>query len=92
MLRGPSRKEITRMSSMTLQVQLSFIEDRDRTRVEASMDLGGEGFTGVGQARRAPDDPSVPIVGEELAVARALSDLSHKLIEAATERIEQFGR
>jgi hypothetical protein len=32
----------------------------------------------------------VPIVGEELAAARALSDLAHKLLDAAAERIATF--
>lgn len=79
------------MSPMTVQVEMSFTEDGDRTRAEASVDLGGEHFAGVGQSRRAPEDPNVPVVGEELAAARALPDLAHKLIETATERIEQFG-
>jgi hypothetical protein len=80
------------MLNITLQVEMTFTENADRTLAEASMDLSGERFAGVGQARRAPEDPTVPVVGEELAAARALADLSHKLIEAATERIEEFGR
>ncbi len=31
-----------------------------------------------------------PVVGEELAVARALSELSHQLLAAAAESIEGF--
>jgi hypothetical protein len=79
------------MPTLTLQVEVTFTEDEDRTRAHASMALGRARFEGIGQARRSPRDPNVPVVGEELAAARALSDLSHKLIEAATERIEQFG-
>jgi Rv2632c-like len=30
------------------------------------------------------------VIGEELAAARALSDLSHQLLEAAAARIESF--
>jgi len=32
----------------------------------------------------------VPVIGEELAAARALSDLSHQLLHAAAARIEDF--
>jgi hypothetical protein len=47
-------------------------------------------FIARGRARRNPRDPNVPVVGEELAAARALSDLSHQLLHAAAERIEAF--
>ena len=78
------------MSEQTCQVKVSFSEDADRTRADAILDLGGQEFHGFGQARRAPGDPTVPVIGEELAAARALYDLSHKLLEAAAERIESF--
>jgi len=71
-------------------VNVSFTEDADRTRADAILEVGGRKFNGVGQAKRAPEDPSVPVIGEELAAARALSDLSHQLLEAAAERIESF--
>ena len=32
----------------------------------------------------------MPVVGEELATARALADLSHQLIVAAADQIEGF--
>jgi hypothetical protein len=32
----------------------------------------------------------VPVVGEELAAARALSDLAHKLLDGAAEVITDF--
>jgi hypothetical protein len=72
------------------QINVEFSEDEDKTRADALLDVKGERFHGFGQARRAPGDPSVPVVGEELAAARALSDLSHKLLDAAAARIEQF--
>lgn len=78
------------MSALTWHVEVSFTEDGDKTRADAILELRGTHFHGFGQAKRAPGDPSVPVVGEELATARALSDLSHKLLEAAAERIEQF--
>jgi len=71
-------------------VNVSFTEDADRTRADAILQLANQKFHGFGQAKRAPEDPSVPVIGEELAAARALSDLSHQLLDAAAERIESF--
>lgn len=45
-------------------------------------------LVGIGLARLNPADRDVPEIGDELAVARALSDLSHKLFDAAVEDIE----
>lgn len=78
------------MSTLMWHIDLSFAEEGDRTRADAILELRGARFHGFGQARRAPGDPDVPLVGEELAAARALSDLSHKLVDAAAERIESF--
>jgi Domain of unknown function (DUF1876) len=75
----------------TWQVQVAFSEaDDDRTRADAILEFGGQHFHGWGQAKRSPGDPSVPVVGEELAAARALSDLSHQLLHAAAQRIEDY--
>jgi hypothetical protein len=46
-------------------------------------------MAGAGGARRNPVDPAVPKIGDELAAARALSDLSHRLLEVAAADIEQ---
>ena len=46
-------------------------------------------LTGVGLSRLDPADRDVPEIGDEIAVARALSDLSHRLLQAATEDVEQ---
>ncbi len=79
------------MSVLMSHVEITFTEEGDRTRAEAVLDQGGEHFYAVGWATRAPGDPNLPIVGEELAAARALSELSHRLIEAAAEHIQSFG-
>jgi hypothetical protein len=77
----------------TAEIEMSFEEDSDHTEARASIELRGARFTGFGRARRNPTDPNLPMVGEELAAARALSDLSHKLVEAAAEAIsEREGR
>ena len=78
------------MPEQTWDVSVAFTEEDDRTRADAILKLASERFHGFGQAKRAPGDPRVPVIGEELAAARALSDLSHQLLQAAADRIEQF--
>ena len=45
--------------------------------------------TGVGLARLNPTDRDVPEIGDEIAAARALSDLSQRLLQLATDDVEQ---
>ena len=71
-------------------VEIVFTEDEQRTRADAWLRGGGWELAGWGRSRRNPRDPDVPLVGEELAAARALSDLSHKLVGAALDVIEEF--
>jgi Rv2632c-like len=78
------------MPEQSWSVNVSFTEDADRTRADAILELANHKFHGFGQAKRAPGDPSVPVVGEELAAARALSHVAHQLLEAAVDRIESF--
>ena len=78
------------MPEQSWAVNISFTEEGDRTRADAILELASHKFHGFGQAKRAPQDPSVPVVGQDLAAARALSHLSHQLLEAAAERIESF--
>ena len=71
-------------------VSVAFTEENDRTRADAILELASARFHGFGLAKRAPADPKIALIGEELAAARALSDLSHQLLHAAAERIEDF--
>jgi hypothetical protein len=73
----------------TSEIEIVFEENGDHTEARASIVLRGAVFTGYGRARRNPSDPNLPVVGEELAAARALSDLAHKLVEAAAELISE---
>ena len=77
------------MSDQLWQVNIAFTEDGDRTRADAILELASQRFHGYGQAKRAPEDPRLPVVGQDLAAARALSDVSHQLLNAAAERIER---
>ncbi len=73
-------------------VEILIGEGSEETEAEAVVHLGERRFAGWGRARRNPVDPQVPRVGEELASARALADLAHKLFEAAVEEIDSFER
>ncbi|TQF75013.1 DUF1876 domain-containing protein [Rhodococcus spelaei] len=67
------------------------IDERDpQTRAEARLERSAPVgmITGEGLARCSPSDGSVPQIGDELAAARALSDLAHKLLEEASEDIQ----
>ena len=76
-----------------LDVTLVLEEDEDHTLAEARLRMRGSTYVAKGRARRNPVDPSVPRIGEELAVGRALSELAHQLIDAAAEEIgEREGR
>ncbi|HML01622.1 MAG TPA: DUF1876 domain-containing protein [Acidimicrobiales bacterium] len=73
----------------TVDIKLWFKEDADHTEARATLIIHGTAFTGAGQARRNPADANQPVIGEELAAARALSDLAHKLLDAAAEAISE---
>jgi CO dehydrogenase/acetyl-CoA synthase beta subunit len=77
------------MPDQTWQVNVSFTEEGERTRADAVLELASQRFHGFGLAKRAPEDPNVPVIGQDLAAARALSDLSHQLLHAAAARIEE---
>jgi Domain of unknown function (DUF1876) len=78
------------MKPLVWTVEVVFSEDEDKTRADAVLNGGPEELQGWGRARRNPVDPAVPAVGEEIAAARALMDLSHHLLEQATHRIESW--
>ncbi len=72
--------------------EVAFSEDEERTRADARMRAAQRDWHGWGRARRNPTDPDVPLVGEELAAARALVDLAHQLLDAAAQRVEVYER
>lgn len=65
-------------------------EDDVDTVAVADLDLRGEHFEATGRASRNPKDPQRPIIGEELAVARALATLEHDLMAAAQDKIDRY--
>ena len=74
----------------TWTVQVDIDEHEERTRAVARLRTGGDqSLAGTGLARLNPADRNVPQIGDELAVARALSELSHLLLDVAARDIEQ---
>ena len=73
----------------TWTVQVDIDEHEDRTRAVARLRTGRDPLAGTGFARLNPADRNVPQIGDELAVARALSELSHLLLDVAARDIEQ---
>jgi hypothetical protein len=71
-------------------MELVIGENADETEATARLHVGDVELAGSGRARRNPQDPARPRVGEELAVARALSDLSNVLTDAAAREIAEF--
>jgi Rv2632c-like/Domain of unknown function (DUF1918) len=72
----------------SLRIDISMTEDADHCEAVARVRLREREFSGWGRARRNPSDPEMPVVGEELAVARALSEVSHQLVVAAADSLE----
>jgi hypothetical protein len=70
-------------------VDLFITEHDGRTRAEARLNTNDPTrLVGKGFARLNPTDHDVPEIGDELAAARALSDLAHLLLDAAAGDIE----
>jgi hypothetical protein len=82
-------EEVSAMTTVSSWFVEIVIRERDRvTHAEARLTKGAGGLTGQGTARRNPEDREVMQIGEEIAAARALSDLAHKLLDAAAGDIE----
>ncbi|WP_278312579.1 DUF1876 domain-containing protein [Lolliginicoccus levis] len=70
-------------------IDIKIDERGSQTRAEARLHANGElRLTATGEARRNPVDPDVPKIGDELAVARALQDIAHSLVEISATDIE----
>jgi hypothetical protein len=70
-------------------IEIFIDEHEEQTRAEARLSPQGiVTLTGTGTARLNPKDTNVPEIGDELAVARALSHLASNLLHAAAADIE----
>ncbi|MBW2588098.1 MAG: DUF1876 family protein [Deltaproteobacteria bacterium] len=71
-------------------VNLDVIEEGHLTSANASLMIEGEELTATGKAQRNPDDPDRPMIGDELAVARALLVLARELGNKVDEGIAAY--
>lgn len=70
-------------------VDIYIDEDDGRTYAEARLhSRDATALVGIGRAWLNPADEDIPEIGDELAAARALSDLGHRLLIAAATDIE----
>lgn len=69
-------------------VEVSIDEHEGLTRAKARLRWREREAVGVGMARLNPVDRNVAEIGDELAVARALSDLGKRIRAEAAEDIE----
>ena len=71
-------------------IEVEFLEDGDKTRAACLLRLqDGTELRAHGRADRYPSDPAQQRVGEEVAAARALNDLSRQLLAKAGHEIEE---
>lgn len=79
----------TGSASRAWTIEIDLEETEDETEAKAVLTIDDERLGGWGRARRNPVDPALPLVGEELAAARALSDLAHHLLDRAARVLEE---
>jgi hypothetical protein len=79
------------MQAVEWEMSLVFREDADVTDATVTLQLAdGTELRAQGRAKRSPDDPARPRIGEEIAAARALADLVHQLMNRAANEIEDI--
>ena len=69
-------------------VEITIDEHEGRTRAKARLRWRDQESVGVGLSRLDPTDRDVAEIGDELAVARALSDLARRLMAITAQDIE----
>ncbi|HUG85581.1 MAG TPA: dsRBD fold-containing protein [Euzebya sp.] len=72
----------------TWTAEVTLQETEDWTVAVATLRMGDAECSARGEAHRNPADPNVPRIGEELATARALGELSGKLLQESAKILE----
>jgi hypothetical protein len=85
---GSRRCPMTTAKAFTVTVEV--VEEDHTTDAKARLIIDGDELVGVGKARRNPDDPDRPMIGDELAIARSLLVLARKLGEKVEEGIAAY--
>ncbi len=74
---------------LSCRIEVKLTETDDDCSATATLATQRGTFTATGLARRNPTDPQVPMIGEELSIARALRELSAQIEAAAQEAIDR---
>ena len=80
------------MATPVWRLEIAFTTDDRATRADVMLDVGGRHHHGWGRAKLDPADEDVPLIGEEIAAARALIRLARQLLGAAESDIEEIER
>ena len=74
--------------ALTWDVRITVVESGGSTTAEATV-LNGppESLRAVGHARKSPEDPEVPLIGDEIAAGRALRRLADRLLAVAEQDV-----
>lgn len=72
---GPTR--------LTCHIDVDLVESSDECTATATLMTTRGMVQASGRARRNPVDPVIPLVGEELAIGRAIRSLAEQLVAAA---------
>ena len=82
---------MTQTRKWSVEIYIDEHADERTTHAEARLHTNDSTrLVGTGTAHRHPRDLEVAEIGDELAVARALSDLAHQILHAAAEDIEDI--
>ncbi|GAT69518.1 hypothetical protein PS9374_05193 [Planomonospora sphaerica] len=78
------------MEAKQWTVQIYITEDGDDTSARAVLTTRDtDHLSGLGHSHRNPADYPIPEIGDELAVARALADLTNKLLVTTSRDLAQ---
>lgn len=95
---GGQGEQASQARAVTWQVQVTLVESQGSTTAEAMLTAGPAGqaaaasaelgtLRAVGHSRKNPDDVEVPLIGDEVAAARALRRLADALLGQAEQDI-----
>ena len=77
-------------TAKSFTVTLDVIEEGHTTTATARLSIEGDEVAGVGKARRNPAAPDRPMIGDELAIARALLVLARELGHKVDEGVAAY--
>ena len=82
------------MHTKNWTVPITVTEEDGTTHAVARLhtEPGAVTLVGRGTAHLSDDDRDVPEIGDEVAVARALADLAHKLLDTSSDDISAATR